>query len=226
MPASKLTETSVENIDLNINNHINEGHGITGVVHQFPNKQMKIASGGGNGDGGGVHYCVMQTRVAELESNEGKILKEIGEVKFEVQTIKNTLGEIPDPIAGTPGRGISSLLFRIANKVLKDQQYSSPDIQVSKTIYEDVEEGEITKVQDRAELLIRAKIAESEAKAAKEAMANKKEAEVEANKMNLEFGKLKIERWKLILGVLGAIIGPGAVSAFISNLPSIIKFFQ
>jgi hypothetical protein len=126
--------------------------------------------------------CTMRSRIERLERNDTQMMKDLDE-------IKDILGSSPDHARGTPGTGMARTLSRIAEVVLKDSY----------------DEGEDTLVQSRSDLLTRVRHAEA-------ALEAQRQADIERNKLALESGKLKIERWKLVLGILSVVLGPGVVS--------------
>ena len=99
------------------------------------------------GPGNGGVTCVMVDRIDALEQGQGAVLAEVSEVR-------RTIGVAPDPLKGTPGTGLVGVSYRVAAVVLRGEGAAFA------SLHED-DEGEITRVQDRAELLGRAKAAEA-----------------------------------------------------------------
>ena len=208
------------------------------VVLPFPvlnrNSSRKQSADGGNGHG---PTCVMVTRIESIE--KGAVA-----LQSDVAYIKTVLGESPDPIANTEGSGMSSLLFRIANAVVKDRQafnsYPEPhEISMMPTarmsmvpvpLGFDLSEGDVTKIQDRSDLLARAKLAEAGKDSAEKALSVYREAridskhELEATTAKFtEISKIHIEKWKVAAAILGILLGPGVINILFNKIPDIFK---
>ena len=226
MPVTRIDELeSLEDEKTFSQNSVNKQGGNN--IRPLPSRAVNASS---NGGGSTVFHCSMKERIEALETNDERILKDI-------TSIKQVLGSAPDPIAGTPGTGMSSLLFKIANAVVKDRQKlnSFPDADEINSLSSrsvDFDEGEVTKVQNRNELLIRAKVAESDKVAAEKALEAYKQAHIDSrNELqtithSIETqGKIKIEKWKLILGAVGLFFGPGVISAVIQHGSALVNYF-
>lgn len=149
------------------------------------------------------HPCVMKSRIDNLEESNVKIFQEMTLIKDDIKDIKRTLGESPDPIRGTDGSGISGLLCRIA------------DHRPTGHTTIDDDESDDTKVQNRIELVARARAAE---------------AALEVHKQHdqsiVETGKIKVEKWKVVLGILGVLLGPGVINVLVTHAPNVIKLLM
>lgn len=158
--------------------------------------------GGNGGNGKDCLPCPMEGRIRNLEDNDGVILREISH-------IRSTLGDPPDVTTGKPGSGLSRTLYQVANAVIRDRMPSSPSIDPAPTSdMLDYDEGEVTKIQSRTELVSRARAAEAALAAHREAVKVQETSKIEA-------GKLKVEKWKIIVGVLGVLLGPGFVTVVV-----------
>jgi hypothetical protein len=174
----------------------------------------------------------MRDRVETLEENDEKIFIEVMRLNTKIddkfKEVTDILGEAPDIFAGTTGTGMSGAIYKIANVVMRDYAQTGVAEEVAEMgraslTSLDFEEGEITKVQDRAELLIRAKVAEAELKAHKEAKAEVVEQITTTQKNMLEVDKLRIEKWKIVVGAVTLFFGPTALSSLMGYIPSLIK---
>jgi len=87
----------------------------------------------------------MRDRISALEDGQTRLLGDIA-------TIMKTIGKPPDPLAADAetrrGSGLTGITYRMASVVLRGE-------------YAPEEDGEITKVQSREELIARAKAAEA-----------------------------------------------------------------
>jgi hypothetical protein len=92
-----------------------------------------------------------RARIERLDRRVASVEENIGSITAEVAAVRTTLGRAPDPIAGTPGTGAVGVIYRLGNHLIADEA-SAPM----------PEEGEVTSVQNRADLVHRAKEAEIE----------------------------------------------------------------
>jgi hypothetical protein len=124
----------------------------------------------------------MVDRIAALEDGQTHLLGDIA-------TIMKTIGKPPDPLAADEaarrGSGLTGITYRMASVVLRGED--AP-----------VEDGEITRVQSREELVARAKAAEA-------ALRDRDRISIERRNTNI----------KMVSTIVGAVI---AVTSILANV--------
>jgi hypothetical protein len=122
----------------------------------------------------------MRDRIVALEDGQTRLLGDVA-------TIMKTIGKPPDPLAADEesrrGSGLTGITYRMASVVLRGED--AP-----------VEDGEITRVQSREELIARAKAAEA-------ALRDRDRISIERRNTNI----------KMVSTIVGAVIAVASIAA-------------
>lgn len=90
----------------------------------------------------------LEERMDRSEEAQGRILAEVSDVRL-------TLGRAPDPVSGTPGSGAVGIIYKIGNQLLTGTPRAAFDSFAA-------DEGEVTKIQSRPQLVDRVRSAEED----------------------------------------------------------------
>jgi hypothetical protein len=145
----------------------------------------------------------LDTRVSSLEDGQTLILADTSRIMREI-------GHPPNLATDDPGAGLAKVVYRMASVMLRGENAAAmPSI-----ITMDVGEGEITKVQNREDLVARAKSAESALRALKEDKAAERKAQTMARR----------DRNKFWIAVIIAVVG--SLAAILQAIGSLVRHEQ
>lgn len=156
---------------------------------------MEACHAPGNGKPACIQCDVLGAHEEHLESHD----RELGAIASELGSLNRAIGRAPDPLAADDAGRHGSGLLGITHKLANAMQQARPAFA---SVHED--EGEITRVQDRGELLARAKAAE----AALRERDRQSERAVEQK-------RLRLEGWRLVATVVAAIATGGGVTLLV-----------